>query len=85
MPWRSRADDQALSPVENGTYAACRDAPTSGRQAIAPLGTDPMVGRADALASRRCAAQVAAALEKLGYGVALIPAAAKPKRSANKK
>jgi hypothetical protein len=33
------------------------------------------------LASRRCAAQVAATLKKLGYGFAVIPATARPSRS----
>lgn len=35
---------------------------------------------ADALASRRCAARVADALKKIGYGYAVIPSTAKPTR-----
>jgi hypothetical protein len=58
-------------------------APTSRRDAAAHGGdcaqsnSDP----SNMLASRRCAAQVAAALKKLGYGFAVIPATAKPSRA----
>jgi hypothetical protein len=56
---------------------AARTSPGDARD-----GTDAPADRelTDMLASRRCAAQVAAALEKLGYGFAVIPATAKPRR-----
>jgi hypothetical protein len=82
MPSRSRAAVEAnRPPAESGALVA-RDTTRTNADPAPDDGGDIPAGiqLSDRLASRRCAAQVAAALEKLGYGFAVIPATAKPKR-----
>jgi hypothetical protein len=86
MPSRRRAGVEASRlSTESGTRiprdAACTSRPGGGNDdANAPADRK----LSDMLASRRCAAKIAAALGKLGYGFAVIPATAKPKRSSPK-
>jgi len=86
MPSRSRSAIEASRPPAKSGALASRDAARTSRPSGAPDDADAPAGRklSDMLASRRCAAKIAAALGKLGYGFAVIPATAKPKRPSRK-
>lgn len=86
MPSRSRAAVEASRPsAESGTRVP-PDAARTSRPGGAHDDANAPAGRklSDMLASRRCAAKIAATLGRLGYGFAVIPATAKPKRSSRK-
>jgi hypothetical protein len=89
MPSRgpvATADQAGARPPARRARVSSRprpaDRPEASAHGDADAATD--IDLADVLASRRCAAKVASALKKLGYGFALIPATAKPKRSSKK-
>ena len=82
MPSRSRATVEANRPPADSGALVARDTTRAGADTDDRGDTPAGIQLSDRLASRRCAAQVAAALEKLGYGFAVIPATATPKRPA---
>jgi hypothetical protein len=86
MPSRSRASVEVSRPSAENRALVSPDAARTSRREDAHDDADAPAGRklSDMLASRRCAAKIAAALGKLGYGFAVIPATAKPKRSSRK-
>jgi hypothetical protein len=83
MPSRSRekqGESKTRRQIEDGIRSVLH-ARHESRRDTGPADSDhiPSTAESHALASRRCAARVADALKRIGYGFALIPSTAKPK------
>jgi hypothetical protein len=84
MPSRGRvkqAEIETRRQLEDGVRSLIH-AQSEGRPGEIPADCDsaPPSAASNALASRRCAARVADALKRIGYGFAVIPSTAKPRR-----
>jgi hypothetical protein len=84
MPSRGRmklGESEPERPIDDGVSSLLHARLERPQDSVpADYGHIPAAAEADALASRRCAARVADALKKIGYGFAVIPSTARPRR-----